>query len=154
MEPLGKLFSLMTKKYIAMVTEQLREMDIERHFYVVYVVANATKPYTQKDLAAYLEIDKTSMVRVVDYLSDHGYLERVANPNDRREYFIHLTEKGQLASKEIERAFAHANNSCWEGFSTGAQKATAQGLDQMMANLNNISTTDLQLKFEKRKRKK
>ena len=153
MEPLGKLFSLMTKKYIAMVTEQLRDMDIERHFYVVFVVANTTKPFTQKDLAAYLDIDKTSMVRVVDYLSSHGYLERVANPGDRREYFIHLTEKGKAASKEIEAAFERANENCWEGFSSSSQKVITQGLDQMKANLCNIPSTDLQLKFEKRKRK-
>jgi MarR family transcriptional regulator, transcriptional regulator for hemolysin len=148
------LFSMMTKKYIALVTEQLKSMDIERHFYVVHVLAVAEKPFTQKDLASFLDIDKTSMVRVVDYLSQNGYLQRVANPQDRREYFIELTAKGTAANVLIEAAFEAANNRCLIGFSATEREALTNALDRLKCNLCEVPSTDLELKFEKRKRNK
>lgn len=152
MEPLGKIFGMMTKKYIAMVTEQLKSMDIERHFYVVHVLATSQEPFTQKGLATYLDIDKTSMVRVVDYLSENGYLRRVPNPLDRREYFIELTNKGLVANGTIELAFDNANNKCLEGIDLETRSHLFATLETIKYNLCEVPSTDLELKFEKRKR--
>lgn len=46
------------------------------------------------DLAERAQITKQSMGYLVDYLEQRGYLERRADPSDRRASLIHLTERG------------------------------------------------------------
>jgi len=46
------------------------------------------------DLAARAQITKQSMGYLVDYLEQHGYLERRSDPSDRRATLISLTERG------------------------------------------------------------
>jgi DNA-binding MarR family transcriptional regulator len=46
------------------------------------------------DLAERAHITKQSMGYLVDYLEEHGYLERRPDPNDRRVALICLTEHG------------------------------------------------------------
>jgi DNA-binding MarR family transcriptional regulator len=46
------------------------------------------------DLAERAQITKQSMGYLVDYLEQHGYLERRADPSDRRASLVCLTERG------------------------------------------------------------
>ena len=46
------------------------------------------------DLAERAQITKQSMGYLVDYLEQHGYLERRPDPSDRRATLICLTERG------------------------------------------------------------
>jgi DNA-binding MarR family transcriptional regulator len=46
------------------------------------------------DLAERAQITKQSMGYLVDYLEQHGYLERHPDPSDRRASLICLTERG------------------------------------------------------------
>jgi DNA-binding MarR family transcriptional regulator len=55
------------------------------------------------DLAERAQITKQSMGYLVDYLEEHGYLERRPEPNDRRATLIHLTDRGWA---QIETALA------------------------------------------------
>jgi DNA-binding MarR family transcriptional regulator len=46
------------------------------------------------DLAERAQITKQSMGYLVDYLEQHGYLERRPDPGDRRASLVCLTERG------------------------------------------------------------
>jgi DNA-binding MarR family transcriptional regulator len=46
------------------------------------------------DLADRAQITKQSMGYLVDYLEEHGYLERRPDPDDRRASLVCLTERG------------------------------------------------------------
>lgn len=54
---------------------------------VVPVLDQALQPFTQQSLGDFLNVDKVSMVRIVDHLVNRGIVERVNNPDDRREKF-------------------------------------------------------------------
>ena len=60
----------------------------------------------QKDLAAELGIHAPALTEQIDRLEGDRYLERVANPDDRRSTLIRLTEKGRARAYEVadERA--------------------------------------------------
>ncbi len=65
----------------------------------------------QKDLAAELGIHAPALTEQIDRLEADRYLERVANPDDRRSTLIRLTEKGrarafEVADERAERAAA------------------------------------------------
>jgi MarR family transcriptional regulator, transcriptional regulator for hemolysin len=74
-------------------------------------LARAPKPMRQKDLAASLSLDSSSVVRLLDNLQAAGLIERREEPGDRRAKTIHLTAPGratvervEIVSQEIRRA--------------------------------------------------
>ncbi len=50
---------------------------------------------SQQQLIEILEIDKSSMVYLIDELEKQGLAQRRPAPTDRRAYAVHLTEKGR-----------------------------------------------------------
>ena len=58
------------------------------------------------ELAERAQITKQSMGYLVDYLEAHGYLERRADPSDRRASLIFLTERGWAEVREALRIIA------------------------------------------------
>lgn len=66
------------------------------------------------ELAERAQMTRQSMGYLVDYLEQHGYVERRADPTDRRASLIFLTERGWAEVREalsiiaaIEREWAH-----------------------------------------------
>jgi DNA-binding MarR family transcriptional regulator len=64
-------------------------------------------------LAQRAQMTKQSMAELVDHLEDHGYVERVSDPSDRRAKLVRKTQKGHdvyplavAAVGEIEAAWA------------------------------------------------
>ena len=49
---------------------------------------------SQQELASKLQIHPSRLVAILDNLEKRGFVERRANPDDRRLYSLHLTEKG------------------------------------------------------------
>jgi len=62
---------------------------------------------TLTELAQHAGISKQSMGELVDRLESAGYVERIANPRDRRAKLIRTTDKGERqieASRRVTRA--------------------------------------------------
>jgi DNA-binding MarR family transcriptional regulator len=60
-------------------------------------------PLTQQALAGILDMFASRLVALVDQLESRGLIERRDNPEDRRSYALHLTEKGRSALQSIGR---------------------------------------------------
>ena len=60
-----------------------------------YLLRNG--PCTQKDLAAYFEVDPAAVSRMLDALERGGFLTRQAREKDRRAGQVQLTAKGEAA---------------------------------------------------------
>jgi DNA-binding MarR family transcriptional regulator len=56
---------------------------------------------SQQELAAKLKIHPSRLVALLDNLEKQGFLERGANPDDRRLYSLHLTKDGGEALERI-----------------------------------------------------
>jgi MarR family transcriptional regulator, transcriptional regulator for hemolysin len=149
--PLGKTFSTLTKLYVGALTARLNDLDIERHFYVLYLVKQRNSPVSQKCLGELLGYDKTNMVRVVDYLSNHGYVERVQNPNDRREHFVELTPKALDLLPRIESAFKEVNDFAVNGFTPQELEKFASLLAQIEVNLMKLPSRPVHIDFKPKK---
>ena len=74
-------------------------------------LARAPRPMRQKELAASLSLDSSSVVRLLDNLQAARLIERREEPGDRRAKTIHLTalgratvERVEVVSQEIRRA--------------------------------------------------
>ena len=60
-----------------------------------------TAGLSQQELAAKLGIHPSRLVALLDELERKGLVERKSNPDDRRRYSLHLTEKGAKTLEEI-----------------------------------------------------
>lgn len=56
----------------------------------------------QKDIAAEIGINPSSLSEQIDRLETDRYLERKANPDDKRSTLICLTEKGRARAYEVQ----------------------------------------------------
>lgn len=65
-----------------------------RHLGVLGALAEAG-PISQRALVDRLQLDKSSMVYIVDELERQGLAERRRDPRDRRIYAVHLTDAGR-----------------------------------------------------------
>ncbi len=68
----------------------------------VMVVLAAHPGLTQHDLAESSEVDRSSLVAVLDGLEARGLAERRAHPEDRRKRAVHLTAKGEAAFRTLQ----------------------------------------------------
>ncbi|HEX9065239.1 MAG TPA: MarR family winged helix-turn-helix transcriptional regulator [Streptosporangiaceae bacterium] len=60
-------------------------------------------PMTVSDLAGHLEISKQGAAQIIDDMQRRGYVERVADPADRRARPVRLTARGQAALANARR---------------------------------------------------
>lgn len=153
-EPIGRLFSQLTKRYIGIVTRQLAHLSIERYYYVVHVLAYTDAPMTQKALGARLGVDKASVVRIVDYLSKKGYLKREVNQADRREQWLTLTETGQAAAVEIGTAFRTADDLCLNELEASCRTHFIGSLETVVGKLGDVDADRVNLNYKRIKTKK
>jgi DNA-binding MarR family transcriptional regulator len=67
--------------------------------------ADAGPALAQQQAAGKLNVDRTTMVDLVDVLEGKGLVERRPDPADRRRNLVHLTTKGEQTRKKGERLY-------------------------------------------------
>ena len=116
-EPIGRITGRISRMFFGTLQKRLSHLEIERSFYPLLLIEAGEGKLTQKDLANELPSDKVQIVRIVDYLSMNGYVERVQNPKDRREYFLKVTEKGHEAIPDIKSTVLELSGIAFKGLS-------------------------------------
>jgi MarR family transcriptional regulator, transcriptional regulator for hemolysin len=107
--PIWRQMDLISRLYQNALSQQLRHLGIERHFYMMLVIDEGNGHFTQQDMADVLEIDKVIMVGIIDYLSDNGFVARKENKEDGRKHRIVLTAKARAALPEIRKRILSLN---------------------------------------------
>jgi len=113
--PIGRMLSLAGKSYLQLLRSKLRHLDIDRYYYALVVIDSMAGNITQQELAQLLDSDKVSIVRIVNYLSEKGYVNRLQKDQDHRKYNLVITEKAKLAIPEIKDTFSELNNQVLKG---------------------------------------
>ncbi len=72
-----------------------RETDYDLFYRVAVVLHRRREPVTMGDLATALAVPLSTATRMVDWLVEAGYAERLADPLDRRVVLVGLTESGR-----------------------------------------------------------
>jgi MarR family transcriptional regulator, transcriptional regulator for hemolysin len=140
-EPLGRIAGKISRVFFGALQKRLSYLDIERSFYPLLLIDAGKGELTQQDLASKLFSDKVQVVRIVDYLSANGYVERVQNPKDRRQYKLHVTDKGHAAVPEIKAVVKELSQIAFKGLSP-------EKIDELYSTLDLIETNLVCLKTE------
>lgn len=92
---------------------------------------------SQQALSGQLQMLPSRVVAFVDDLEDRGYVERRPNPDDRRQYALHLTAAGKKLMQKLSRLARQHDRSITSGLSETQREqlrellatlATQQGL--------------------------
>lgn len=150
--PLGHYWAILSKAYVGGLFKRLEASPADRYYMVMQVIHQADRPFTQQTLGDFLNVDKVSMVRIMDHLVARTLVERVNNPTDRREKFVVLTEKGKKAMKEITEGVAEVNARALDGFSEGEIDLLYAMLERMNENLSEVPSQKIHLNFKRSKR--
>ena len=100
----GALVSLTARRWRRAVDQKLQPFGLtEATWLPLLRVARASAPMRQKDLAASLSLDGSSVVRLLDGLQAAGLIERREEADDRRAKAIVLTASGRKTVERVER---------------------------------------------------
>lgn len=102
-EPIGRKMDKIGKMFQSRLQNDLKHLDIDRSFYPLLLI-EAGNGITQQELASRLLCDKVQVVRIIDYLSSNGYVERIQNQTDKRKYELAITDKARDVLPEIKKA--------------------------------------------------
>src|SRR5271156_5607760 len=101
--PFGALVSQTARRWRRAVDRRLQPFGLtEATWLPLLHLARALAPMRQKDLAASLSLDSSSVVRLLDALQISGLVERREEAADRRAKTIILTALGQSTVEQVE----------------------------------------------------
>lgn len=148
--PVGTRALILSKLYFGVLSKSLEDLEIERYFSILYFL-NDNNGCSQQFICNHLAIDKTAMVKVVDYLIKAGYISRQVNTEDRREHIIVLTKKGQKHTAGIVKSFNEIDEKIFSTITKQDRTAFTRVLSTLSENLKVLPGNDLHFNYKKTK---
>lgn len=99
------------------VDEALHPLDITHAQGSVFLLLSFGKCHTAAELARDLFIDSAAMKRTLDKLASKGYLQRVADPKDKRLLRLELTAAGLALAQQLPPIYNAVLEVGFTGFS-------------------------------------
>lgn len=90
---------------------------------------------TQNELAEFLEMEPIAVGRVLDRLQKAGFVERRADPADRRCWRLHLTDKAHGVVDDMEQISAELIKQAQRGIAAAEIKVALDVFGRMKQNL-------------------
>ena len=143
---------ILSKLYYSVLSKSLEKLDVERYFSILNFLHD-NNGCSQQFICNSLAIDKTAMVKIIDYLIKADFVERRINPKDRREHFIILTKKGLKQTAEIVKAFQLIDEKIFANTSKQDQFIFSKVLCQVSTTLKELPATDLFFNYKKTKKR-
>lgn len=97
----------LTKRFAA---SAFSSVEATRHQYTVLCALDDQVSATQAELGRYCQMDRSDIAVTVGELEAGGHVERRANPADRRQKVVSLTDEGHRRLDEIARALYDAQD--------------------------------------------
>ncbi len=135
LEPLANPFIAVSKKYLSALSKMVAQLSIDRYHYVLILLDSHDENLTQKALAEILNIDKSYMATILDYLEEKGFVIREKNPTDRREQLIKLTKLAQVSIPIIKEAIMKLNERAFHNICQSNKQLFNEVLNTIQENL-------------------
>ncbi|SEN92502.1 MarR family transcriptional regulator, transcriptional regulator for hemolysin [Rhodospirillales bacterium URHD0017] len=118
----------------------LRPFDLTEATWLPLVhIARAPAPPRQKDLAASLSLDASSVVRLLDNLEAAGLIQRKEGEHDRRAKIITLTPRGRAIADKVETVARRIRSDALVGLSDKDIETTVRVLQHVSRVLDDES---------------
>ena len=149
--PLAFHLNELSKKYYGAVSKHFEMLDLERNYFILNFISKH-KYIKQQTLANLLNMDKTRIVHVIDYLTEKGLVKREISIDDRREHKIVITKKAAKYIEKISAGFNQLNKTAFKGFNKTEQQLFFKMLEKIDKNISGLPSENYTLKFVKSKK--
>lgn len=138
----GALVSNAARQWRRAINRQLLPLGLtEATWLPLWHVARAQQPMRQKDLAALLALDTSSVVRLLDELQAQGLIER-REGEDRRAKILHVTSAGQAIVAQVGQQTDQVRATLLAGIDDAALNNAVQVLEQVLSTLAELDGTE------------
>ncbi len=135
----GSLLSHAARQWRRAADAGLRPFDLTEATWLPLVhIARAPTPPRQKDLAASMSLDGSSVVRLLDNLEKAGLIQRKEG-EDRRAKIITLTPRGRTIADKIETVARRIRSDALAGLSDRDIETTVRVLHHVIGALDDES---------------
>lgn len=134
-ENLGFLISDIARLLRLEYEHRAAKLGVTRAQWRVLAFLHRHDGLTQKELADSLEIEPSPMGRMIDSLEDGGWIERRADPEDRRKWRIYKTKRIEPLVPALARAMLQTYEGAFAGFSDSRQARFMKDLHAIKENL-------------------
>ena len=131
-ERLGALIGLTNRQWRRAVDLRLQKYGLtEATWMPLLRLAQASAPMRQKDLAAALLLDSSSIVRILNGLEEAGLIERTEDKEDRRAKAIVITSQGRSLVRKVEATSEDVQREVLAGLSSDDIATAKRVLDDI-----------------------
>ncbi|MFZ5781319.1 MAG: MarR family winged helix-turn-helix transcriptional regulator [Pseudomonadota bacterium] len=117
-ESFGSLLSRAARQWRRAADVDIKPFDLTEATWLPLVhIARAPTPPRQKDLAASMSLDGSSVVRLLDSLERAGFIQRREGEQDRRAKIITLTPRGRAIADKVEAVAKRIRDDALAGIS-------------------------------------
>jgi DNA-binding MarR family transcriptional regulator len=99
---LAEMLAELARQTVAAEQPVLEAHGLSMWAYIVLSVLDHSPIRTQAALAEAIGADKTRIIPTLDELQQHGYIERMPDPDDRRARLLAITESGRSIKDTVQ----------------------------------------------------
>jgi DNA-binding MarR family transcriptional regulator len=130
---LAEMLANLARQTVAAEQPVLAAHGLSMWGYIVLSALDRSPIRTQAALAEAIGADKTRIIPTLDELQEHGFIERIPDPDDRRARLLEITESGR-SSKNAAQAAIQRGEERWLGQLTASDRdAFLRALRQLTA---------------------
>jgi DNA-binding MarR family transcriptional regulator len=127
----GFLLGKLAQRGSEVAESALASLDLKARHFGVLVTLEEHEPASQHLLSQVLQIDRTTMVAVIDHLERLTLVERGRQPGDRRTHQVRRTAAGRDATDQARTAMTRADAAL-------VQRLSADELAQLLRLLHKL----------------
>jgi len=121
-------------------TQILSAWELHPSHYGILLLLEAIGQASQQHLAQILTIDRANMVALLDVLEQRGFIERQADPLDRRRHIVKLTAVGHVELQQIRQAREEVDEVFFAGLDNEEQETLRRLLVKLFISLTERSS--------------
>ncbi len=135
-ERFGVLFVGVARRWRAALDASLADVGLSDATWSPLIhIGRAGGDISQKDLAARVGIDGSSLVRLLDILASKDLIERRQDVEDRRSNLLFLTPAGRAAVRKIQRVLTVAEQQMLADLDDAGMAALTTALERIDARI-------------------
>jgi MarR family transcriptional regulator for hemolysin len=127
-----------SKLYVQRFEERARELGLTLPQCKALVYLALSEGISQVELGNAAEIDPMSMVRILDRMELDGWVERRADPNDRRARRLYLKPKAKPLLEAVDRVASATRDEALAGFTQQEADLLVAALEKVRHNIASL----------------
>ncbi|TWG90224.1 DNA-binding MarR family transcriptional regulator [Luteimonas sp. J16] len=141
-ESLGYLVTDLARLFGRVFDRRAAHLDLTRVQWRALKRLSCSEGATQVELADQLDVEPIALGRVIDRLQKAGFVERRADPSDRRVWRLYLLPPSQQVTDEVERLAATLRRESTAGITAAELATTLSVLQRVRGNLIELDRED------------